>query len=57
MEPYGGWEGMDWDSKEYREKKREVEELLWSSIKVYIMNVRYRLMKGTLKVVTFLNHK
>ena len=48
---------MDWDSEEYREKKREVEEFLWSSIKVYIMNVRYRLMKGTLKVVTFLNHK
>ena len=56
-EPYEDWEGMDRDSEEYREKKREAEDFLWSAIEEYIPNARERAVKGTVQIGTPLTHE
>eukprot|EP00428_Durinskia_dybowskii_P021294 CAMPEP_0170201422 /NCGR_PEP_ID=MMETSP0116_2-20130129/164_1 /TAXON_ID=400756 /ORGANISM="Durinskia baltica, Strain CSIRO CS-38" /LENGTH=324 /DNA_ID=CAMNT_0010451631 /DNA_START=21 /DNA_END=995 /DNA_ORIENTATION=+ len=41
-EPYEWWEGMDRNSEEYKKKKEEAADFLWSAIEEYVPNARDR---------------
>ena len=51
------WEGMDRNSKEYKEKKEEAADFLWSAIEEYVPNARKRAVKGTVQIGTPLTHE
>lgn len=48
---------MDRNSKEYKQKKEEAAEFLWSAIEEYIPNARKRAEKGTVQIGTPLTHE
>lgn len=56
-EPYEWWEGMDTKSEEYRKKKDEAADFLWSAIEEYVPNARDRAVPGTVQIATPLTHE
>mmetsp|Transcript_11933 Transcript_11933/g.14909 ORF Transcript_11933/g.14909 Transcript_11933/m.14909 type:complete len:610 (+) Transcript_11933:119-1948(+) len=56
-EPYEWWEGVERDSEEYRLKKEEAADFLWSAIEEYVPNARERAVKGTVQIGTPLTHE
>mmetsp|Transcript_30372 Transcript_30372/g.90568 ORF Transcript_30372/g.90568 Transcript_30372/m.90568 type:complete len:601 (-) Transcript_30372:415-2217(-) len=56
-EPYEWWKGMDRNSDEYRKKKEEAADFLWSAIEEYVPNARERAVPGTVQIATPLTHE
>ena len=56
-EPYEWWEGMDRNSEEYKQKKDEAADFLWSAIEKYVPNARERAVPGTVQIATPLTHE
>jgi len=56
-EPYEWWEGMDRTSQEYKDKKAEAEDFLWSAIEEYVPDARNRAVPGTVQIGTPLTHE
>lgn len=56
-EPYEWWAGMDRSSDEYRKKKEEAADFLWSAIEEYVPNARERAVPGTVQIGTPLTHE
>eukprot|EP00980_Cylindrotheca_fusiformis_P005223 scaffold1119_cov120-Cylindrotheca_fusiformis.AAC.3 len=56
-EPYEWWEGMDRNSKEYKKKKDEAADFLWSAIEEYVPDARKRAVPGTVQIGTPLTHE
>ena len=56
-EPYEWWEGMDRNSDEYKKKKDEAADFLWSAIEEYVPDARKRAIKGTVQIGTPLTHE
>ncbi|VEU34799.1 unnamed protein product [Pseudo-nitzschia multistriata] len=56
-EPYEWWEGMDRDSEEYKKKKDEAADFLWSAIEEYVPDARNRAVPGTVQIGTPLTHE
>jgi phytoene dehydrogenase-like protein len=56
-EPYEWWEGMDRNSKEYKKKKEEAADFLWSAIEEYVPDARNRAVPGTVQIGTPLTHE
>lgn len=48
---------MDRNSKEYKKKKDEAADFLWSAIEEYIPDARKRAVKGTVQIGTPLTHE
>lgn len=48
---------MDRSSDEYKRKKEEAADFLWSAIEEYVPNARNRVVPGTLQVGTPLTHE
>jgi len=48
---------MDRNSKEYKKKKEEAADFLWSAIEEYIPDARKRAIKGTVQIGTPLTHE
>ena len=56
-EPYEWWEGMDRNSEEYKKKKDEAADFLWSAIEEYVPDARNRAVEGTVQIGTPLTHE
>jgi len=56
-EPYEWWEGLDRTSEEYKKKKEEAADFLWSAIEEYVPNARGRAVPGTVQIGTPLTHE
>jgi len=56
-EPYEWWEGMDRSSKEYKVKKEEAADFLWSAIEEYVPDARERAIPNTVQIGTPLTHE
>jgi phytoene dehydrogenase-like protein len=56
-EPYENWAGMDRRSDEYKKKKEEAADFLWSAIEEYIPDARKRAVPGTVQIGTPLTHE
>jgi len=56
-EPYEWWEGMDRNSEEYKQKKEEAADFLWSAIEEYVPDARNRAVEGTVQIGTPLTHE
>lgn len=56
-EPYEWWAGMDRKSEEYKKKKEEAADFLWSAIEEYVPNARDRAVPGTVQIGTPLTHE
>jgi phytoene dehydrogenase-like protein len=56
-EPYEWWAGMDRSSDEYKKKKEEAADFLWSAIEEYVPNARERAVSGTVQIGTPLTHE
>ena len=56
-EPYEWWEGLDRTSEEYKKKKEEAADFLWSAIEEYVPNARDRAVPGTVQIGTPLTHE
>lgn len=56
-EPYEWWEGLDRKSDEYKQKKEEAADFLWSAIEEYVPNARDRAVPGTVQIATPLTHE
>ena len=56
-EPYEWWEGMDRNSDEYKKKKEEAADFLWSAIEEYVPDARTRAIPGTVQIGTPLTHE
>lgn len=56
-EPYSDWAGMDRNSDEYKKKKDEAADFLWSAIEEYVPNARSRAVPGTVQIGTPLTHE
>jgi phytoene dehydrogenase-like protein len=56
-EPYEWWAGMDRSSDEYRKKKDEAADFLWSAIEEYVPKARERAVPGTVQIGTPLTHE
>lgn len=56
-EPYEWWAGMDRNSEEYKKKKDEAADFLWSAIEEYVPNARERAVPGTVQIATPLTHE
>lgn len=56
-EPYEWWAGMDRNSEEYKKKKDEAADFLWSAIEEYVPNARDRAVPGTVQIATPLTHE
>jgi phytoene dehydrogenase-like protein len=56
-EPYEWWEGLDRNSKEYKQKKEEAADFLWSAIEEYVPDARNRAVEGTVQIGTPLTHE
>ena len=56
-EPYEDWVGMDRQSAEYKKKKDEAADFLWSAIEEYVPDARTRAIPGTVQIGTPLTHE
>jgi phytoene dehydrogenase-like protein len=56
-EPYEWWEGLDRNSDEYKQKKEEAADFLWSAIEEYVPDARKRAVPGTVQIGTPLTHE
>jgi len=56
-EPYEWWEGLDRNSEEYKKKKDEAADFLWSAIEEYVPDARNRAVEGTVQIGTPLTHE
>ena len=56
-EPYSEWAHLDRDSDEYKKKKEEAADFLWSAIEEYIPDARKRAIPGTVQIGTPLTHE
>ena len=56
-EPYEWWQGMDRNSEEYKQKKEEAADFLWTAIEEYVPNARTRAVPGTVQIGTPLTHE
>jgi len=56
-EPYEWWEGLDRNSEEYKKKKDEAADFLWSAIETYVPDARKRAVEGTVQIGTPLTHE
>ena len=56
-EPYEWWEGLERNSDEYKQKKEEAADFLWSAIEEYVPDARNRVVPGTLQIGTPLTHE
>merc|ERR1712086_1051947 len=56
-EPYEWWSEMDRGSDEYKKKKEEAADFLWSAIEEYVPNARDRAVPGTVQIGTPLTHE
>jgi len=56
-EPYEWWAGLDRNSEEYKQKKEEAADFLWSAIEEYVPDARNRAVKGTVQIGTPLTHE
>ena len=56
-EPYEWWSDMDRKSDEYKKKKEEAADFLWSAIEEYVPNARDRAIPGTVQIGTPLTHE
>lgn len=56
-EPYEWWEGLDRNGEEYKKKKEEAADFLWSAIEEYVPDARNRAVKGTVQIGTPLTHE
>jgi len=56
-EPYEWWEGLDRNSDEYKKKKEEAADFLWSAIEEYVPDARKRAEPGTVQIGTPLTHE
>jgi len=56
-EPYEWWKDMDRNSDEYKQKKDEAADFLWSAIEEYVPNARDRAVPGTVQIGTPLTHE
>ena len=56
-EPYEWWKGMDRNSEEYKAKKDEAADFLWSAIEEYVPDARNRAVPGTVQIGTPLTHE
>jgi phytoene dehydrogenase-like protein len=56
-EPYEWWEGLDRTSDEYKKKKEQAADFLWSAIEEYVPNARERAVEGTVQIGTPLTHE
>ncbi|KAG7366020.1 carotenoid isomerase [Nitzschia inconspicua] len=56
-EPYEWWEGIDRNSEEYKKKKEEAADFLWSAIEEYVPDARKRAVPGTVQIGTPLTHE
>ena len=56
-EPYEWWEGLDRNSEEYKKKKEEAADFLWSAIEEYVPGARNRAVEGTVQIGTPLTHE
>ena len=56
-EPYEWWAGMDRKSEEYKKKKDEAADFLWSAIEEYVPDARNRAIDGTVQIGTPLTHE
>ena len=56
-EPYSDWKGMDRNSEEYKRKKEEAADFLWSAIEEYVPDARKRAVPGTVQIGTPLTHE
>mmetsp|Transcript_12021 Transcript_12021/g.28767 ORF Transcript_12021/g.28767 Transcript_12021/m.28767 type:complete len:580 (+) Transcript_12021:98-1837(+) len=56
-EPYEWWEGLDRDSDDYKKKKEEAADFLWSAIEEYVPDARNRAVPGTVQIGTPLTHE
>jgi len=56
-EPYEWWQGIDRNSEEYKKKKEEAADFLWSAIEEYVPDARNRAVKGTVQIGTPLTHE
>lgn len=48
---------MDRKSEEYKKKKEEAADFLWSAIEEYVPNARDRAVPGTVQIATPLTHE
>ncbi|KAL3935713.1 MAG: hypothetical protein SGARI_002857 [Bacillariaceae sp.] len=55
--PYEWWAGMDRNSEEYKKKKEEAADFLWSAIEEYVPDARKRAVPGTVQIGTPLTHE
>ena len=51
------WDGMDRKSAEYKQKKAEAADFLWSAIEEYVPKARTRAVAGTVQIGTPLTHE
>ena len=56
-EPYEWWSEMDRGSDEYKKKKDEAADFLWSAIEEYVPDARNRAVPGTVQIGTPLTHE
>ncbi|GKY90954.1 hypothetical protein MPSEU_000068200 [Mayamaea pseudoterrestris] len=56
-EPYEDWANMDRQSSEYKKKKEDAADFLWSAIEEYIPDARKRAVPGTVQIGTPLTHE
>lgn len=56
-EPYADWKDMDRSSPEYKAKKEEAADFLWSAIEEYVPGARDRAVPGTVQIGTPLTHE
>jgi phytoene dehydrogenase-like protein len=56
-EPYSDWASLDRKSEEYKKKKEEAADFLWSAIEEYIPDARKRAIPGTVQIGSPLTHE
>lgn len=56
-EPYLDWASLDRDSEEYKKKKEEAADFLWSAIEEYVPDARKRAVPGTVQIASPLTHE
>lgn len=56
-EPYSEWAHLDRNSQEYKQKKEEAADFLWSAIEKYVPDARNRAVPGTVQIGSPLTHE
>mmetsp|Transcript_22557 Transcript_22557/g.29531 ORF Transcript_22557/g.29531 Transcript_22557/m.29531 type:complete len:591 (+) Transcript_22557:147-1919(+) len=56
-EPYSEWAGLDRNSEEYKKKKADAADFLWSAVEQYIPDARKRSIKSVEQIGTPLTHE